>query len=249
MIKMWRFDEIELVKIYLDNAIFNDSKNDLAFIIDDTFISLIEHQSTLSPNMPLRMLEYIAKEYHKMYFSNVIYSESRVNLPTPQFYVFYNGPKEAPLYQELKLSDSYAGECDKISLELKVDVINVNFEKDAELLERCRTLKEYSIFISRIRSNHLKYRDRDIAIRKSIDECIREGILSEYLKKHRGSVMSFLHVQLSQEEREAIREQDGVIKGEKKKAREIAMKMKSKEMPVDEIMEITELSREEIEGL
>ena len=57
---------IEIVT--LDNVIFNEIKNDTAFIIDDRFIILTEHQSTKSPNFPLRMLCYFAKEYEKKYY-------------------------------------------------------------------------------------------------------------------------------------------------------------------------------------
>ena len=235
--------KIEIVT--LEDAIFNDVKNDLAFIIEDKFINLIEQQSTLSPNIPLRMLEYVAKEYRKMYMSKTIYSETLVKIPTPEFYVFYNGEKDAPPYQEQKLSDAFMRKCDTISLEVKVHVINVNLEKGAELLEKCRTLKEYSVFISKVRKYSRAYDDLDMAIDASIEECIRTGILAEYLKEHRGDVMSFLHVQLSQEERLEIREQDA----EMRKAKEIAGKMKVKGMSNKEISDLTGLTTEEIELL
>ena len=41
----------------------------------------------------------------------------------------------------------------------------------------------------------------------------------------------------------------GLSEGEKKKQLEIAKKMKSKNIPIDEIMELTELSKDEIEKL
>lgn len=235
--------KIEIVT--LDDVIFNDVKNDLAFIIDNKFINLIEQQSTLSPNIPLRMLEYVAKEYRKMYMSKTIYSETLVKIPTPEFYVFYNGEKDAPLYHEQKLSDAFMCKCDTISLEVKVHVINVNLEKGAELLEKCRTLKEYSVFVSKVREYCNIYDNLDMAIEASIEECINSNILAEYLKEHRGDVMSFLHVQLSQEEMLEIREQDAELR----KAREIALKMKSKGMSGQEIADLTGLTVEEIESL
>ena len=55
-------DQLEIVT--LENAIYMSMKNDLAFILDlDLF--LWEHQSTYNPNVPLRDLMYIAKEYEK----------------------------------------------------------------------------------------------------------------------------------------------------------------------------------------
>ena len=235
--------EIEIVT--LDNAVFDSKKNDLAFIVDKKFINLTEHQSTLSPNMPLRFLEYIAKEYQKLHFSNAVYSEVLVKLPTPEFYVLYNGTKDAPLEQTLKLSDAFVGECDKISLDLLVKVINVNYDKGAAILDRCSTLKEYSMFIHKVRTVRDELGDLDMAIDASIRECISEGILAEFLKNNKGDVMSFLEVNLTEEEKDAIRRQDGYNEG----IRDTAIKMKEEGFEYDVIERITSLSKEEIEKL
>lgn len=243
--------EIEIVT--LNNAVFNDQKNDLAFIVDNKYINLTEHQSTLSPNMPLRFLEYIAKEYQKLYFSRAVYSTSLVEIPTPEFFVLYNGAKDAPLEQTLKLSDTFAGECDKISLELTVKVINVNYDKGAEVLNKCETLKEYSLFIHRIRTLSEEYGDLDMAIEESIRECIAEGILSDFLKENKGEVMSFIELQLTAEEREAIREEDGYIRGKAdgiaEESLRIAKNLKNAGIPVEVIARNTSLTIEEVESL
>lgn len=243
--------EIEIVT--LDNAVFRDQKNDVAFLINRKFINLTEHQSTLSPNMPLRFLEYIAKEYQKLYFSKTIYSETPVQLPTPEFYVLYNGMKDAPLEQTLKLSDTFTGECDTISLELIVKVINVNYEKGSEILKKCRTLKEYSLFIHRVRSFMEKYRDLDIAVEATIRECISEGILAEFLRKNRGDIMSFVEAYVSAEEFAAIREEDGynrgLKEGEANQRRKIAANLKKAGIDVKVIAENTGLSLEEVKKL
>ena len=177
--------------------------------------------------------------------SKTIYSETMLRIPTPEFYAFYNGEKEAPLHKELKLSDAFLCKCDTISLEVKVHVINVNLEKGADLLEKCCTLKEYSVFVSKVREYSGRYDDLDMAIEATIEDCIKSNILADYLKEHRGEVMSFLHVQLSQEEMLEIREQDAEIR----KAKEIAVKMKAKGILIKEIVEMTGLTEEEIEML
>ena len=56
-------DELEIVT--LDNAIYMNKKNDLAFVIDST-LNLYEHQSTDSPNLPMRNLFYISRELEKV---------------------------------------------------------------------------------------------------------------------------------------------------------------------------------------
>ncbi len=247
--------EIEIVT--LDDAVFNGQKNDLAFIVNKKFINLTEHQSTLSPNMPLRFLEYIAKEYQKLHYSNAVYSEKQVELPTPEFYVLYNGAKDAPLEQTMKLSDTFMGECDTISLELIVKMINVNYDKGAEILDKCNTLREYSMFMHRIRSLRDEYDDLDLAIDAGIRQCISEGILVEFLKNNRGSIMSFLEVNLTKEECEEIRWKDGYAEGRAEghaeghaeAVKELAKKFKVTGTPIDVIAENTGLSIEEIEKL
>lgn len=56
-------EELEIVT--LDNAIYMNMKNDLAFIIDFE-LNLYEHQSTGNPNMLVRFLQYVTKEYERL---------------------------------------------------------------------------------------------------------------------------------------------------------------------------------------
>ena len=93
----------------LDDVIYMKMKNDLAFLIDDV-LNLWEHQSTWNPNMPVRGTFYIVEEYRKYIDQNGLnlYGSSRITLPVPQFYVFYNGLREEPDYIELKLSDAFS---------------------------------------------------------------------------------------------------------------------------------------------
>ena len=264
--------DTELEIVTLDNSIFGDLKNDLAFVIDDKFIILVEHQSTVNPNMPLRMLIYIAQQYEKLCYSNEIYSRRRIAIPVPEFYVFYNGLAEVPIEEELKLSDAFKVKCDKIPLEVIVRLINVNYEKGAELLARCRTLNEYSRFIYLIREK-AKGMKLQQAVEETIDECMREGMLRDFLKKNGGEIMSILCHELTREECEAIRENDGylrgleegeargiakgeargrtqgVLEGKAEEKKIIARNFKLAGIPIDIIAENTGLTAEEIELL
>ena len=49
----------------LENAVYMNMKNDVAFLVDFQ-PNLYEHQSTWNPNMPLRNLFYVAKEYQTL---------------------------------------------------------------------------------------------------------------------------------------------------------------------------------------
>ena len=118
-------DKLEIVT--LENAIYMSMKNDLAFILDlDLF--LWEHQSTYNPNIPLRDLMYIAKEYEKYIKEKGIslYSSRQQKIPAPQFIVFYNGNRKIGERMEHRLSDAYETVRGEPALELKVLVININ---------------------------------------------------------------------------------------------------------------------------
>lgn len=199
--------------VTLEDSMFGDLKNDLAFIIEERLIILTEHQSTLCPNLPLRMLCYIAREYEREYFSEAIYSTKLLKIPAPELYIFYNGVKDAPLQQDLKLSDAFFEKRDKLYVQTIVRFINVNYEKGAELLKACRKMQEYSILIHKIRTHYRECGDLKAAIDLSIQECMDEDILTAFLKKNGGDIVSFLFEELSREECEAIREEDGYVRG------------------------------------
>ena len=161
--------------ITLDNAIMGDRKNDLAFRIEGKFIVLIEHQSSINPNMPLRTLIYLAREYENNYFGKDIYSKTKINLPTPEIYVFYNGVEDTKTVETLKLSDLYIQKCDKISLEVKVEVININHEKGAEILKKSKSLNDYSLLIHTIRQKENSG--------KNLEEAIEENATIKQIRK------------------------------------------------------------------
>ena len=79
----------------LENAIYMAIKNDLSFVIDSR-PSLYEHQSTYSPNLPLRMLLYLADLYADLTKNENLYGRKKVKLPPPQFIIFYNGEEKQP---------------------------------------------------------------------------------------------------------------------------------------------------------
>ena len=138
--------------------------------------------------MPIRDLLYIAREYEKVIPARSRYKTGLIKIPTPRFLVFYNGVRDQPLEQTLRLSDAFMEKEDEISLELVVRVININSDKHHELLEKCRVLKEYSLFVETAR----KYRKEKAPLTKAIKECIEKDILADYLLKKSNEVINML---------------------------------------------------------
>ena len=181
-------DKLEIVT--LENAIYMSMKNDLAFILDlDLF--LWEHQSTYNPNIPLRDLMYIAKEYEKYIKEKGIslYSSRQQKIPAPQFIVFYNGNRKIGECMEHRLSDAYEISSGEPALELKVLVININEGHNQKLMESCQILKEYAQYVSKVRT-YKKTLSLNEAVEKAVEECIREGILREFLLANKAEVVA-----------------------------------------------------------
>lgn len=181
-------DPEKLQVVTLENAIYMGMKNDLAFIMDMN-LYLYEHQSTYNQNIPLRNLFYIADEYQRLVVRKSLYSTVIQKIPTPRFIVFYNGTKKVDDYNEFRLSSAYENPTDDPDLELKVTMLNVNDGHNLELMEHCRTLKEYAKYVARVRKYVTQNIPLEEAVTRAVDECIEEGILAEFLVKNKAEVI------------------------------------------------------------
>ena len=191
-------DDLEIVT--LENAIYMGMKNDLAFIID-TNLYLYEHQSTYNPNMPLRDLFYISSEYQKMLDQKSLYSSSLQKIPAPNFIEFYNGTDTLSDYSEHKLSSAFENLSGEPKLELIVTVLNINEGHNALLMEHCKTLREYAQYVAKVRK-YTADMSLNEAVECAVDECIKENILADFLRKNRAEVISMSIFEYDKEEEE-----------------------------------------------
>ena len=159
-----------LKNIRLKQVLYMSFANDVSYLVDNKIIVLAEHQSTINPNMPIRCLEYIARLYEQFYKSKEKYSRKQVAIPTPEFYVFYNGKEPYRGDSLLKLSDSFTQTHDEYALELSVKVVNINYDKTNEILKLCKPLKQYSLFVDAVRRNIAV--DKEHGFEKAIKECL-----------------------------------------------------------------------------
>lgn len=195
----------------MEDVLYKNFKNDISFEVNGTVIVFGEHQSTVNPNMPLRCLMYAGRAYEQLTDDNVKYKTTLVKIPTPEFYVFYNGIQKVPLEQELFLSDAFLDTTKKDNLELKVKVFNINSNKAHTLLDKCPILKEYSLFIDRVRN----YRNKNskTALKDAIYDCIESGILVEYLKRKGSEVRNMLTMEYSYEKDMQVKQEEARLAG------------------------------------
>ena len=205
-------DETIIRKVKIDDVLYKNFKNDISCEVNGLVLVFGEHQSTINRNMPLRCLMYVGRAYEQLVDSKARYRTTLVKIPTPEFYVFYNGEKEQPLEQVLTLSDAFMNPVGENSVELKVKVININSDKAHEVLDKCGILKEYSQFISTVR----KYWEEEGAIKKAIKECIEKGILADYLKRKGSEVENMLIAEYSYEEDMQVKQEEAMQQGVQK---------------------------------
>lgn len=179
-------DPGELEIVMLESAVYMGMRNDLSFLIDLN-LNLFEHQSTVNPNMPLRFLQYVSAEYEKIISSDELHREKLVRIPTPHFVVFYNGLAPCEEETQLKLSDAFHTKEDKPELELWVQVLNINRGFNEDLKGQFRTLREYMEYVGKVRT-YAKDMPLDAAVNRAVDECIRQGVLKEFLQQNRAEV-------------------------------------------------------------
>ena len=252
------YTDIEGLEINtIDDVIYMGRKNDVSCIVDAR-MNLFEHQSTYNPNMPLRGMIYVAKLYEKyieQYELN-IYSEKLAKIPTPRYFVLYNGTKDMPERMDLKLSDAFVHPDEATGIE------------------------EYAIFVDRVRryvKPNMSPSVIEAAVDRAVDECIKEGVLAGFLSKHTAEVRDMILTDYDEEKTmemfkrefredgysEGLQagydkgardgEQRGYNKGEKNgrqlELQRIALQMKTKGMSDDVIADMLSVTPEQLKEI
>jgi hypothetical protein len=191
-------------------------------------VVLIEHQSTINLNLPLRFFIYGGRVFEKILIQlgqkKTVYQERPVLLPGCEFLGFYNGRKDQPDCRELRLSDSFLTKGNSVNLELIARVYNINKGHNAELLERCKTLGMYAEFIARARAvlkKGMSKGERNKALRKVINGCINEGILEEFLKKHSSEVIGMIFTEWNWDDYWAVNREEAYEEAKEEFQRQI----------------------------
>lgn len=206
------YDDPDLLQVNtLENAVYMSMQNDVSFIIDMR-LNLYEHQSTYSPNLPVRYLLYVADVYSDYTKDMNLYGTKAVKLPTPRFVIFYNGQAEQPDRKELKLSELFSIPDADPSLELKAVMLNINKGHNRKLMETCRTLQDYAEYTFRVRE-YAAEMPLDLAVEQAITECISEGILADFLRKNRAEAKKLSIYEYDEERHMRQTREEGMEEG------------------------------------
>ena len=159
--------------------------------------------------------------------------------------IFYNGSQEQPDRKILRLSDAYCVKEEHPALELTAVMLNINRGHNEKLKEMCKSLKDYSEYTERVRE-YAQVKPVEEAVEQAISECIREGIMAEFLKQNRAeakqvSIYEYDEEKHMRQEREVSWE-EGKFEG---KIELLRMQIQKKLVKGKSISEISEELEEE----
>jgi hypothetical protein len=203
------------------DGLFRNFANDVAIRANDRVVVFVEHQSTINPNMPLRMAIYFGRIYESFLQARAIYGSQIRKIPTPEFIVLYNGEREVGEKLEYRLSDAFLAPPRFGCLELVAQVYDINYGHSSQLLQRSRLLSDYSRFIDVCRRRNEKLRDWRRAVEEAVRFCASNGILADFLKKHGSEVINLLTAEFTREDEVKLAREDGMEAGRMETAKRL----------------------------
>ena len=253
----------DLQIVTLEESIYINMKNDVSFLLRKE-LYMFEQQSTWNPNIPFRMLEYVVQQYGKLLDSaRSKYSSKMLEIPAPNFILFYNGSEDISV-AKLKLSDIYVGKSKRGLLDLEVEVINLQPEKNPTLEQWCKPLYEYS-WVVEIMREYIKENKKDTVTTELVGEALNHALqqmpdnfaIKPILEKKKEEVIPMIFQEFNESEYQRIQEEDkqkdiadaeakGDAKGQSKEKIATVKRMLKLGLSLDVIQQSTELSEKEI---
>ena len=184
-------DDVKLVT--LTNVLADNMYNDLGFRVGDRLIILVEHQSTWTENIVVRIFLYVAQSIKDFIDEQKLnlYSGKKVKLPKPEAYVVYTGDKPS-CPEVLSLNDLFWDGDKNYTVDVRVKVIRDGKKGDI--------LDQYIVF-TRVLAEQIKIHGKTVkAIKETIRICKERNILKEYLESRESEVVTIMNALYDQKE-------------------------------------------------
>ena len=104
----------------------------------------------------------------------------------------------------MKLSDMFDKPCENPEVEVICDVYNINSGYNEELKKSSPTLREYMDFVDKVCYYKSVTDGSNDAVEMAIDDCIKAGILVEFLTERRNEVIKVAELDFTWETREEL---------------------------------------------
>lgn len=240
--------ETKIEPLLLEQTVYTGRYNDVSMLVNGRIIVLAEQQSTINENMPFRFLEYVSRLYEKIIPLERRYEHNLVSLPSPEFYVFYNGDKDYPTEKTLHLSDAFDSEKrENFPLELCAKVYNINKRSDAAILQvtgNCAPLSGYAKLTEYARE--AKKQGLEDFLDYAVQRCIKEGILSDYLKRNSTEVRNMLIGEYDYDTDIRVQRMESYKEGSESRAVETARNLLDMNFSPENIAKATNLPLERV---
>ena len=232
----------------LEGIFFDNQKNDISCVLEDNFLVLIEHQTSVNNNMPFRCLSYVAELLNNLVVDkDRLYHKALIHFPAPKFFVLYDGDEKESLKKTMHLSEAFGG--DSTSLELVVTAYNINFGLNQPLLAKCQYLRDYSTLVGKVKEGLRLGLTRKEAISRAVKFCLDNGLMKGYLEFNSQEVFNMLALQWEQDKAIRASYEDGRDDGISEGIESVALNLLNMGLTVEKIQEATQLSFERIKEL
>ena len=241
----------------IPQAICKPYDNDISMLINGQLIVLVEHQSTPNENMPLRCLEYYVHLLYGIIPAKARYNESLVKIPTPEFYVFYNGKRKTEQEYTMKLSDAFWEAQDEPACELKVKFMSIIGDegKNLPVVQKCDMLRQYCEFMDIVFRYQAELKEtptkdeQKTCYEKAIREAISRGILVDYLTRKGTAVINMLTDEYDYELDMQVKAEEAYEKGALQKAVEAAKSFYANGASIELIAKSLKLTEDQVRDI
>ena len=135
----------------------------------------------------------------------------------------------------------------------KVKFHNIAYDNAKILLQRSRSIHDYSFFIAQIKRNMAAGMERAQAIREAMRYCEKSDIMKEFLQQHEREVVDMVNFEWNQKDfEEAILEEGmerGRAEGMEQGKVDIVLEMLRDKLPLETIARISKFSMERVQEL
>ncbi len=173
-----------MTDVTIENVLTDNLYNDLGFIVNNKLMILVEAQSTWTMNILVRVLLYLAQNYHEYFLrtSQNYYKSKKVRMPKPELYVIFTGDRgQKP--DKISLSKEYFEGAD-IGIEVKARVIYESNKDDI--------INQYIIFCKIFNEQTRQHGMTRKAVTETIRICKDRNVLREYLLNREKEVVTIM---------------------------------------------------------
>ncbi len=142
-----------------------------------------------------------------------LYSTTLQKFPLPKLVCFYNGLTEMDDKVILHLTDAFDTAMGEPDVEVKVTMLNINYDKNTELLNSCQVLQEYAWFIDRIRINQEEMGELAEAVESAIHQMSDEALIKPFILANKAEVKRMCITEYDEAQTMAMFKEEGRMEG------------------------------------